>query len=74
MQNNKVDMDKICKGCREYERYIEDPKKFHKCEGYIKKHIDCPCQNCLIKTMCDDVCEEYKKEWEIYFNSYYKIK
>lgn len=71
MQNNKVDMDKICKGCMEYERYIEDSTQYGECEGYARKHVNCPCQNCLIKMMCDNVCDKYKDEWEVFYNAGY---
>jgi len=63
-----IDMDKICSGCLAYEQYIKNPKKYNQCVGYIKKRTDCPCQHCLIKVMCD-VCDEFKKEWEIFYNA-----
>lgn len=40
MHNNKIDMDNICKGCTEYERYIKDPARYGKCEGYTRKHVE----------------------------------
>ncbi len=61
-----TDMDKICTGCLMYEQYIEDSENYHECEGYMKKHVDCPCQNCLVKVMCDDVCDKYKEKWGIF--------
>lgn len=61
-----TDIDKVCKGCLMYTQYIENPKDHHECEGYTQKHIKCPCQRCLVKMMCDDVCDEYKDEWGIF--------
>lgn len=69
---NDIDMNKICSGCLMYNQYIEDPKHHHQCEGYIRKHIRCPCQRCLVKTMCDDVCDEYKEAWGFFYNGGYK--
>ncbi len=69
---NNINMDKICKGCTDYELYIENPGVYNKCEGYIRKHINCPCQNCLIKMMCDTVCNKFKEEWEIFYNAGYR--
>jgi len=63
---DKTDMDKLCSGCLMYELHIEKPEHYHECEGYIEKHVNCPCQNCLVKAMCDDVCDKYKKEWGIF--------
>ncbi len=62
-----VDMVKMCKGCTTYERHIEDSENYSQCEGHMKKHVDCPCQNCLIKVMCDDVCEEYREKWKTFY-------
>ena len=68
---NNIDMDKICKGCKEYERHIENPERYIECEGYTRKHTNCPCQNCLVKVMCDDVCDKYKKKWGIFYDAGY---
>jgi len=65
------DMDKICSGCFTHERYIKEKfgtstMFYSECRGYIKKDIDCPCQLCLVKIMCDSVCGELKKtRWYI---------
>jgi len=76
MNTNEIDMDKICKGCLAYERSntflnmkgVLKGVKYGQCPGYVFKDVDCPCQHCLIKAMCDDVCEEFKKsKW---FNNY----
>ena len=61
-------MDKICKGCLSHERVgniiaIEsNPRlRYGECPGYVLKDTDCPCQHCLIKAMCDRVCEAFTK-------------
>ena len=53
-------MDKICSGCLTYERSLEikNSNRFFTCGGYKTKDIDCPCQHCLIKTMCIIACEK----------------
>lgn len=59
-------MDNICKGCKEHERHVEKPEEHNECEGYKRKHVNCPCQCCLVKPICDDVCDKYKNEWEVF--------
>lgn len=64
-------MDKICEGCLSYERAGEViPERsnlnYGKCPGYIIKDINCPCQHCLIKAMCNITCEDMlKTKWFI---------
>lgn len=58
-----IDMDKMCSGCYEYECYIENPDTYSECVGHKQKHKKCPCRNCIVKSMCNEVCEEYKKVW-----------
>ena len=63
----EINMDEICSGCLSHERVGEPVSSikggilYGECPGYIGKEIDCPCQHCLIKGMCDDVCEDVKK-------------
>lgn len=47
-----------CSGCHAYESKGEED--FASCNNipYIKDHV-CPCISCLIKTMCNKVCENY---------------
>lgn len=60
-------MDEICKGCLLYEQHIEDPLKYLTCNGYNKGDMYCPCQNCLVKTMCNEHCELIRKRsWTIF--------
>lgn len=60
---------------------------FDKCNDkcYKELHFNCPCKNCLIKTMCnekfDDRCQEYieliDKHYKIYYdeiNGRYKTR
>lgn len=44
----------VCKGCRLYENIDEDNKCRipHKKNGHI-----CPCSICLVKGVCEDVCD-----------------
>jgi hypothetical protein len=60
-------MDKICKGCLIYERHIKDPHTYRECNGRIFKDTKCPCQNCLIKMICDTPCELLiEREWHLH--------
>lgn len=52
-----------CKGCRTYE----------KCKSYegnlcqvieYGDPINCPCRNCIVKSVCDDTCKKFL-EWQI---------
>lgn len=66
-------MDEQCKGCLSYERAGKkipnsSNLKYVMCRGYIAKDINCPCQNCLIKPMCDRVCKAFTE------TSWYKTK
>ena len=62
--NSTNKMNKICKGCLVNEKYISKPDKTRRCIGYLKEDIDCPCSTCLIKMMCDSVCDKLKsKSW-----------
>lgn len=40
-----------CKGCIVYERDLRFCSWFH-------KDLICPCSICLVKAMCEDMCEE----------------
>lgn len=64
MSNNI--MDKLCEGCLSYERIGEciptNSLEFYgNCPGYTIKDTKCLCQNCLIKGMCNNVCEDFLK-------------
>lgn len=69
MNSHKVDMDKICDGCLTHERHKKERfgtsiMFYGECSGYIRESIECPCQHCLVKGMCDSVCEKLRKtEW-----------
>jgi hypothetical protein len=61
-------MDDMCKGCLTHERVGEKTPdryskyaKYAECHGYLDKDVDCICKDCLVKGMCDKVCEEYRK-------------
>ena len=48
--------DKVCKGCTTYEFGLKfgSPCNIpHKMDGYT-----CPCSTCLIKSMCQETCDE----------------
>jgi hypothetical protein len=59
-------MDKLCRGCLSHERVGEvissySALKYGECPGYIMKDINCPCQRCLVKAMCDVICKDFEK-------------
>ena len=41
-----------CEGCTSYDRTCRGDKS--------TSNIACPCQSCLVKTMCHKPCEEFK--------------
>lgn len=54
--------DSICKGCLTYETYILNPSTKTACLIPHKKDGKaCPCSTCLIKSVCQDVCDEIEK-------------
>jgi len=62
-------MDELCKGCISYERVNTLMSNFPQityedCLGYIIKDINCPCIRCLIKPICDVVCDDFlNRKW-----------
>lgn len=48
-----------CRGCRMYDKKIS--KCYIDMVPYITDEIQCPCMNCLIKGMCNDVCAAFIK-------------
>jgi hypothetical protein len=57
-------MDELYKGCLTYERHKEDPGLYHQCIGRLREDINCPCMTCLIKMMCDTICDKLRdKDW-----------
>lgn len=49
-------MNRCCKGCASY---ID-----HECEIIDTNEGGCPCNDCLIKIMCGDGCDEYYEYYE----------
>jgi len=50
-----TDKKKICKGCMsiiQFRTCTVEP---------IKNNKHCPCSLCLVKTMCSEPCEDFKK-------------
>ncbi len=58
-----------CKGCRTYENDedidVDGPAVCNHV-SFVKDHY-CPCQSCVVKSMCIDACETYIEyiEWLI---------
>jgi hypothetical protein len=50
MKNEQEIIENYCRGCISLICFIGD-----------NVNGECPCTNCLIKMICDDQCEEYKK-------------
>ena len=56
-------MENDCKGCSSISILTS-------CKGGVLPHIksgDCPCLNCLVKGMCNQICEDFKR----YKNKFY---
>lgn len=54
--------DYVCKGCGSYinKDYISD-RKLAVCTVVHKKNGQvCPCSQCLVKSMCESQCDEFK--------------
>ncbi len=52
-----------CEGCsvmtKCYKSFSTDLYKSY----YKSRMVKCPCKTCLVKVVCDDVCEQYAKVW-----------
>lgn len=56
---------KICQTCALKNNYICAIK------NYRHKAIDCPCAQCLIKSMCNNMCDERKEFWRFNIDEYH---
>ena len=63
-------MDKNCEGCR---TLVLDTKPYCKAGVYRKDEKDCPCGNCLIKSMCTKSCDIFNEFTDQLVN-YHSIK
>jgi len=54
---NPIEINKCSEGCSW--KYVDKLYEIH-C-GYIETNHDntCPCEICLVKSMCHDVCDEW---------------
>ena len=62
-----MDIDK-CHGCRVWEERISMSLSCHLHTLRVK--TDCPCLTCIVKTMCNTVCDRYNT----FFANYETIK
>ena len=54
IMSNSKEQSKICKGCITFDGY--------QCmNGTDENEGDCPCASCLIKVLCTDACNLYRK-------------
>lgn len=59
-------MDKtanICEGCKSYKLVDYQPERIRGCGieiPFISNTVKCPCLDCIIKGMCDDMCHRFK--------------
>jgi hypothetical protein len=53
-----VTLTNHCKGCRTYmiEPYRLFPCRFQE----VNKSGECPCCTCIVKVMCNSMCEDFK--------------
>jgi hypothetical protein len=48
-----------CEGCPIYKTVHSEP--VNKACPYLSETLKCPCKNCLIKVVCSDLCEPWKR-------------
>lgn len=51
-------MEYKCEGCRVYGKNVKKCTIF--CIPHISKTQHCPCLNCLIKGICNRICDDFK--------------
>ena len=51
-----------CKGCRGVKYGIGNPHECLYTRATIQYFNNCCCWNCLIKTVCKDVCDDFKNQ------------
>ncbi len=54
-------MTNVCDGCIDYMRMCLVKKNF-------KNYDDCPCGNCIIKVMCEEICERRHRYFAVKYN------
>lgn len=52
-------LDKECKGCHRCHRIDLERESVCVIKPQHAKGNCCPCLNCIVKSMCSEVCEEY---------------
>lgn len=61
---NKTELHELCKGCKSYASItLGGEIVFHRsCMmdiPFISSTNKCPCMDCIIKTMCSKICDDY---------------
>ena len=55
--------ENICKGCRSYKLPNNNSKvKIRGCAieiPFISNNVKCPCLDCIIKMICNDMCDRF---------------
>ena len=51
-----MEIRESCKGCKT-SILKGDEKSFTCCYMHLADKYNCPCRNCVLKTLCDDNCE-----------------
>ena len=59
-------MNDECRGCTA----LNKEECVNGCEPHISKTEHCPCINCIVKVMCNSVCEKFIE----YTNSTYHLR
>jgi hypothetical protein len=56
----KYQLNKQCEGCTLYKKNLKENK--FQCRIIIDdKSNSCPCRECIIKTTCEILCDEWKR-------------
>ena len=55
LKMGRINISSECKGCSAFQK----GRCVNGCDSYISETERCPCLNCLIKIMCNKVCERF---------------
>ncbi len=58
-------MKHTCKGCFVKDRCYKNYKLGSLRVYYENREGNCPCIKCLVKMVCDSICQDYRTAWNI---------
>lgn len=54
-----MEIRESCKGCESSINTTDDGRIFLCCYMHLAEIHNCPCQECILKTVCEDTCDPF---------------